>query len=65
MIFAIAVFAPLFGSLISGLFGRWLGDRGAFVAFVASPAGEMAWMTSLEEVVGAVTRSVPSSMKAR
>jgi NADH-quinone oxidoreductase subunit L len=29
VIFAIAVFAPLFGSLISGLFGRWLGDRGA------------------------------------
>ena len=29
MIFAIAVFAPLVGSLISGLFGRWLGDRGA------------------------------------
>ena len=29
MIFAIAVFAPLFGSLISGLFGRQLGDRGA------------------------------------
>ncbi|MBW4025144.1 MAG: NADH-quinone oxidoreductase subunit L [Proteobacteria bacterium] len=29
MIFAIAVFAPLAGSLISGLFGRWLGDRGA------------------------------------
>ncbi len=29
MIFAIAVFAPLFGSLISGLFGRSLGDRGA------------------------------------
>jgi NADH-quinone oxidoreductase subunit L len=29
VIFAIAVFAPLFGSLISGLFGRQLGDRGA------------------------------------
>ena len=29
MIFAIAVFAPLVGSLISGLFGRPLGDRGA------------------------------------
>ncbi len=29
MIFAIAVFAPLLGSLISGLFGRQLGDRGA------------------------------------
>ena len=29
MIFAIAVFAPLFGALIAGLFGRWLGDRGA------------------------------------
>ena len=29
MIFAVAVFAPLVGSLISGLFGRQLGDRGA------------------------------------
>jgi NADH-quinone oxidoreductase subunit L len=29
VIFGIAVFAPLFGSLISGLFGRQLGDRGA------------------------------------
>jgi NADH-quinone oxidoreductase subunit L len=29
VIFAVAVFAPLFGSLISGLFGRQLGDRGA------------------------------------
>jgi NADH-quinone oxidoreductase subunit L len=29
VIFAIAVFAPLLGSLISGLFGRHLGDRGA------------------------------------
>jgi NADH-quinone oxidoreductase subunit L len=29
VIFAIAVFAPLIGSLISGLFGRRLGDRGA------------------------------------
>ena len=29
MIFAVAVFAPLFGSLVSGLFGRPLGDRGA------------------------------------
>ena len=29
MIFAVAVFAPLFGSLISGLFGRQLGARGA------------------------------------
>ncbi|MCB8875821.1 NADH-quinone oxidoreductase subunit L [Acidisoma silvae] len=29
MIFAIAVFAPLFGSLIAGLFGPWLKDQGA------------------------------------
>jgi NADH-quinone oxidoreductase subunit L len=29
VIFAVAVFAPLVGSLISGLFGRQLGDRGA------------------------------------
>jgi NADH-quinone oxidoreductase subunit L len=29
VIFAVAVFAPLIGSLVSGLFGRPLGDRGA------------------------------------
>jgi NADH-quinone oxidoreductase subunit L len=34
VIFAIAVFAPLLGALISGLFGRSLGDRGAQIVSV-------------------------------
>src|SRR5262249_6312326 len=29
MIYAVAVFAPLFGSLVSGLLGRSIGDRAA------------------------------------
>ena len=35
MIYAIAVFAPLVGALISGLLGRAIGDRGAMTASVA------------------------------
>lgn len=34
MIFAIAVFAPLVGSLVAGLFGPWLKDQGAHVVSV-------------------------------
>jgi NADH-quinone oxidoreductase subunit L len=55
VIFAIAVFAPLFGSLISGLFGRWLGDRGAqavsvifmLLAAVAGVASGLRLLTDL------------------
>ncbi len=28
-IYAAAVFLPLIGAIIAGLFGRWIGDRGA------------------------------------
>ncbi|MGA3004466.1 MAG: NADH-quinone oxidoreductase subunit L [Acetobacteraceae bacterium] len=34
MIYAIAVFAPLVGALISGLLGKWIGDRAAMGASV-------------------------------
>ena len=55
MIFAIAVFAPLIGSLISGLFGRQLGDRGAqtvsvlfmLVAALAGVAAGLRLLTGL------------------
>jgi NADH-quinone oxidoreductase subunit L len=29
MLFAVAVFAPLLGSLVAGLFGRAIGDKAA------------------------------------
>ena len=29
MLFAVAVFAPLFGSAVAGLFGKAIGDRAA------------------------------------
>src|SRR4051794_27310334 len=34
MIYAVAVFAPLFGSLVSGLLGRSIGDRAAMAVSV-------------------------------
>ena len=34
MIYAIAVFAPLFGALVSGLLGRSIGDRAAMAVSV-------------------------------
>jgi NADH-quinone oxidoreductase subunit L len=34
MIYAIAVFAPLFGALVSGLLGRVIGDRGAMAVSI-------------------------------
>ncbi len=49
MLFAIAVFAPLAGSLIAGLPGRWMGDRPAqFISIgcmvLASICGVTAWV---------------------
>src|SRR6185437_12266050 len=35
MLYALAVFAPLVGAMISGLLGKAIGDRGAMMASVA------------------------------
>ncbi len=56
MIFAIAVFAPLLGSLIAGLFGRALGDRGAqavsvLCMLIAAAAGVAAGLRLLTGLV--------------
>ncbi|WP_419758241.1 NADH-quinone oxidoreductase subunit L [Acidisoma sp.] len=56
MIFAVAVFAPLIGSLISGLFGRQLGDRGAqavsvILMLLASVAGVVSGLRLLTNEV--------------
>ena len=34
MIYAVAVFAPLFGALVSGLLGRSIGDRAAIAVSI-------------------------------
>ena len=34
MIYAVAVFAPLFGALVSGLLGRAIGDRAAIAVSI-------------------------------
>ena len=34
MIYAVAVFAPLFGALVSGLLGRSIGDRAAMAVSI-------------------------------
>jgi NADH-quinone oxidoreductase subunit L len=54
--FAIAVFAPLVGSLIAGLFGPWLKDRGAhivtiFCMLVAAACGVTAGVAQLSGAV--------------
>ncbi len=49
MTFITAVFAPLFGALVSGLFGRFIGDRAAMAVSVlcmllAAACGPYAWV---------------------
>ena len=49
MIYSLAVFAPLVGALVSGLLGRWIGDRAAMTAsvlgmLVAAVCGPVAWV---------------------
>jgi NADH-quinone oxidoreductase subunit L len=49
MIYTLAVFAPLAGALVSGLLGRWIGDRAAMAAsvlgmLVAAVCGPLAWV---------------------
>ena len=49
MILSFAVFAPLVGALVSGLLGRWIGDRAAMAAsvlgmLVAAVCGPVAWI---------------------
>ncbi len=45
----IAVFAPLFGAMVAGLFGRWIGDRAAqavsiLCMLLAAACGPFAWV---------------------
>jgi NADH-quinone oxidoreductase subunit L len=49
MLLIIAVFAPLFGAMVSGLFGRWMGDRPAqavsiLCMLLAAACGPLAWV---------------------
>ena len=49
MIYFTAVFAPLFGAMVSGLLGKWIGDRAALAAsvlgmLVAAACGPLAWV---------------------
>jgi len=49
MTFIVAVFAPLFGALVSGLFGRFIGDRAAMAVSIlcmllAAACGPFAWV---------------------
>jgi NADH-quinone oxidoreductase subunit L len=49
MLLITAVFAPLFGAMVSGLFGRWIGDRAAqavsiICMLLAAACGPLAWV---------------------
>jgi len=49
MTFITAVFAPLFGAMVAGLFGRWIGDRAAqavsiLCMLLAAACGPFAWV---------------------
>jgi NADH-quinone oxidoreductase subunit L len=49
MFFMTAVFAPLFGAMVAGLFGRWIGDRPAqavsiICMLLAAACGPIAWV---------------------
>ena len=60
MIFAIAVFAPLVGSLVAGLFGPWLKDEGAqFVSILCMlVAAVCGVITGVGQLSGAVQPAV-------
>ena len=54
MLYAVAVFAPLFGSIVAGLFGKAIGDRAAMAVSVlcmilASICGVTAFITLVYE----------------
>jgi NADH-quinone oxidoreductase subunit L len=49
MTYIVAVFAPLFGAMVAGLFGRWIGDRLAqgvsiLCMLLAAACGPYAWV---------------------
>jgi NADH-quinone oxidoreductase subunit L len=49
MTYIVAVFAPLFGAMVAGLFGRWIGDRAAqavsiLCMLLAAACGVAAWV---------------------
>ncbi len=49
MTFITAVFAPLFGAMVSGLFGKWIGDRAAqavsiLCMLLAAACGPYSWV---------------------
>ena len=53
MIFAVAVFAPLLGALIAGLFGRVIGDRASqavtiICMILAAICGVTSWVRLIE-----------------
>ena len=72
MIYAIAVFAPLFGALVAGLLGRVIGDRAAMAVailgmIVAAICGPLACCSNLSASPirrPASSRSAPGSMSA-
>ncbi|MDQ2804882.1 MAG: NADH-quinone oxidoreductase subunit L [Pseudomonadota bacterium] len=50
MTYTTAVFAPLFGAMVSGLLGKWIGDRAAIAVSVlcmllAAACGPFAWVS--------------------
>lgn len=60
MIFAIAVFAPLLGSLVSGLFGPWLKDEGAHIVSILCML--VAAVCGVISGVQMLTHSVPEAI---
>jgi len=60
VIFAIAVFAPLVGSLVAGLFGPWLKDQGAH--FVSVLLMLVAAVCGIVSGVQMLTHSVPETI---
>jgi NADH-quinone oxidoreductase subunit L len=62
MTYIVAVFAPLFGAMVAGLFGRWIGDRLAtgvsiLCMLLAAACGPIAWVEL--EWGGAPSGSLP------
>jgi NADH-quinone oxidoreductase subunit L len=62
MTYIVAVFAPLFGAMVAGLFGRWIGDRLAqgvsiLCMLLAAACGPYAWVQL--EWGGAQSGSLP------
>ena len=70
MIYAVAVFAPLLGSLVAGLLGRSIGDRAAMAVsvlcmLVAAALGPIACFQLVSgEPIRAPSHSAPGSRPA-